>query len=57
MLMWMDRNGLAHEVYAGQVQLQMQGCPSPPSVLGAVLVLKNASKMADRVTVKRYTGN
>jgi len=50
-LMWLDRHGLTHNVYASPVHLGMAGCPDPTSVMGATLILRNGAQHADQVVV------
>jgi len=51
-LMWLERNGLMREMYAGPVHLQMRGCPNPSAVVGATLKLEGGCRHADRVRVE-----
>lgn len=51
-LMWLDRHGLAHDVYASPVQLETAGCPGPSSIMGATLILSNGAQYADQVVVE-----
>ncbi len=50
-MMWLDRHGLTHAVYASPVQLGMAGCPDPTSVMGSTLILRNGAQHADQVVV------
>jgi hypothetical protein len=50
-LMWLERHGLTHDVYASPVHLGMAGCPDPSSVVGATLVLRNGAQHANQVVV------
>jgi len=51
-LMWLERHGLAHDVYASPVHLGMAGCPNPSSVAGATLIIPNGAQYADQVVVE-----
>jgi serine protease Do len=49
---WLERNGLTREAYAGVVPLRMDGCPDPSSVLGATLTLDGGDPTANRAVVQ-----
>jgi serine protease Do len=51
-LMWLERNGLAHETYASAVHLGMTGCPDPASIVGATLKLRNGAANIDQVIIE-----
>jgi S1-C subfamily serine protease len=50
-MMWLDRHGLTHSVYASPVQLGMTGCPDPTTFMGATLTLRNGAQHANQVVV------
>ena len=50
-LMWLERHGLAREIYASPVHLGMTGCPDPVSIVGATLKLRDGATNADQVVI------
>jgi S1-C subfamily serine protease len=50
-LMWLERHGLAQEIYVSPVRLGMTGCPDPASVIGATLTLRHGAAYADQVII------
>jgi hypothetical protein len=49
---WLEKNGIARDLWIGIASLRWEGCPSAASSLGAELVLLGGDPQADRAILK-----
>jgi serine protease Do len=51
-LRWLDRAGLAGDIYVGTAPLHVEGCPDPATLIGAELVLRDADPVLNRALLR-----